>query len=294
MPPCLPDGPFIPTPTHPARLGPHNEHVGTARAIWKGVIRFGSFELPVKLYSAVEDRTVHFNLLHDQSMTRVKQRMVNPHTNKEVERDQVRKGVQVEPGRFVVLSDEELEKLTPEPSRDITIERFIENETLTDPWYDRPYYLGPDDDANEKDYWALVEALERHNLEGVAHWTMRNKEYLGSLTVHQGYLMLITLRHAEEIIDADHFDAPTGRKLDAKELKLSEQLVGALEDKFDPTEYRDEYRHRVLDLIQRKAKGQKIEIKKPAAKKAAGDELTAALEASIKAVGKSKKEAAYS
>ena len=263
-----------------------------ARAIWKGIIEFGAVSAPVKLYSAVEDRDVHFHLLHDQDMTRLKQRMVNPQSGEEVARDQTRKGVAVEPGRYVVLTEQETEQLKPEASRTISIEQFVEPQQINHQWYDRPYYLGPDEDGEDA-YWALAAALKEQNKEGVARWTMRNKQYVGALRLHEGYLMLVTLRHAEEIIDASQIKLPGGRKLDVKELKLSQQLVSALEDEFNPTEFNDDYRARVLDLIERKAKGKKIELPKPVEKKPTQKSLSDVLEASLKAVKGRKKEPAH-
>lgn len=251
-----------------------------ARAIWKGVLRFGSAEVPVKLYSAVQDRSVHFRLLHEKTSTPVKQRMVDPRTGKEVPYDEVRRGYEVEEGVFVLLDEEELGELEPEKSRDIEVTRFLEPELINHQWYDRPYHLGPDgDDAS---YFALVKALGKKGREGVARWTMRNKEYLGALRSEDGHLMLITLRHAEEVIPASALEPPGGRKPEPRELKMAEQLIDALAAEFDPTEWRDEYRDRVLELIEARAEGKTVQFRQPAKKRAAGD-LAASLEASIAA-----------
>ena len=251
-----------------------------ARAIWKGVLRFGSAEVPVKLYSAVQDRSVHFRLLHEKTNTPVKQRMVDPLTGKEVPYDEVRRGYEVEEGVFVLLDEEELDELEPEKSRDIEITRFLEPELINHQWYDRPYHLGPDGD--DAAYFALEKALGKKGREGVARWTMRNKEYLGALRAEDGHLMLITLRHAEEVIPAAALEPPGGRKPEPRELKMAEQLIDALAAEFDPTEWRDEYRDRVLELIEAKAEGKTVRFRQPAKKRAAGD-LAASLEASIAA-----------
>jgi DNA end-binding protein Ku len=252
-----------------------------ARAIWKGVIRFGDVAAPVKLYSAVQDRGVSFRMLDGDTLRPVKQRMVNPVTGDVVPYDQIRRGYEVEEGVFVVLDDQELESIQPEKSRDIEVTRFLEPVVINHQWYDRPYHLGPDEDAEA--YYALVAALEEAEVEGVARWAMRNKEYVGALRAEDGHLVLITLRSANEVIDASALEPPRGREPEPQELKMAEQLVAALEDDFHPSAYRDEYRDRVLELVEAKAEGQTIEFRKPEKRRAEGD-LAASLEASIKAV----------
>jgi DNA end-binding protein Ku len=254
-----------------------------ARAMWKGVIRFEDIEVPVKLYAAVEDRDVRFRLLY-KGRTPVRQQMVDPLTDEPVPSEQVRRGYEVEPGRFVILDEEELAALEPEPSRDVEVTRFLDPERINHQWYDRPYYLAPDDDAGA--YAALAAALARTGKEGLVRWTMRKKQYVGALRSEGDYLMLITLRRAGEVIPASELEPPQGRKLDARELKMAEQLVAALEGDFDPLQFRDEYRDRVLELIEAKASGQKVEIRRFRAKKTADDSLADALEKSVAAARK--------
>lgn len=256
-----------------------------ARAMWKGVIRFGDHEVPVKFYSAVEDRTVRFRLLHGDTQRPVKQRMVNPVTGDVVDYDEIQRGYELEEGVFVVLDDEDLDEVQPEKSREIEITRFLDPSVITHAWYDRPYHLGPDDDAES--YYALLDALAAEGKEGLARWTMRNKEYLGALRAEDGYLMMITLRHTEEVIPASALEPPKGRAPEKQELKMAEQLVEALADDFVPADYEDEYRHRVLELVEAKAEGKTIEFRQPEKKQATGD-LAASLEASIAAAREKK------
>lgn len=250
-----------------------------ARAMWKANITFGDVKLPVKMYSAVNDQTVHFNLLHDQDMVRLQQRMVNSETGKVVEPDDRRKGYEIERGTFVMLDDDELNSLEPEPSRDIDILQFVDTGEIHHQWYDRPYFLGPDD--NDSDYFAFAAALENEQKEGVARWTMRKQSYVGALQTADGYLMLMTLRHAGEVIEAGDLTPPIGRALDKKETKMAAQLVEMLADDFDPGDYRDEYRARVLELIDKKRHGKKVTLEKPRSRKAEPDSLAAALRASL-------------
>ena len=260
-----------------------------ARAIWKGSLKLGTESVPVKVYSAVEDRTVHFHVLEKTAMERIKQHIVNPETNAEIPREQVRKGYEVERGVYVLLTDEDLEKVQPRDSRDIEITRFVPAAQIDQQWYDRPYYLGPDDGSSPS-YFALAEALEHEKREGVARWVLRNKRYVGALRSEGGYLMLITLKYAEEVLTAGELPRPTGRAHDAKELKMAEQLVSALEDDFRPEDFRDEYRQRVLKFIEAKAKGQKPALRIVARKQQAKS-LAASLAASINQIKREKEKA---
>jgi DNA end-binding protein Ku len=253
-----------------------------ARAIWKAILRIGAERLPLKLYSAVEDRTVHFNVLEKSTMTRIKQHMVNPKTGEPVPNDQIQKAYEVEPGVYVRLAEEDLERSKPRESREIEITRFVPESHIDQQWYDRPYYLGPDE-GDAADYFALAAALEKEKQEGIAHWTMRKSRYVGALRSEGGYLMLITLRFAEEVLTADELSPPTGRPPEAKELKMAEQLVLALEGEFSPEDYHDRYRERLMKFIEAKANGLKPKLR-IVARKRETTSLADTLAASLKAV----------
>ncbi|HYZ87106.1 MAG TPA: Ku protein, partial [Bryobacteraceae bacterium] len=157
-----------------------------ARAIWKGVLKIGSEEVPVKLYPAVQDRSIHFHILDTEHLERVKQRMVEPDTGKEVPPEEIHKGLEIEPDTFVAFNDEELAGLEPESSRDIEVVAFVTPEYIDPQRYERPYYLSPDGD--ESAYFALAKALESSGREGIARWVMRKKPYIGALRARDGYL----------------------------------------------------------------------------------------------------------
>lgn len=253
-----------------------------ARAIWKGIIRFGGVEVPVKLYSAVQDRSVHFRLLDAKRQEPVKQQMVDPETGDVVEHAEVRRAFETGEGELVVLDDEELAALEPEPTRDIDVSRFVPAGEITHAWYDRPYFLGPDGDDDA--YFALAAALEKEGREGVVRWTMRKKDYVGALRAQDGYLVLITLRHAGEVVPASALPAPAGRELDDREVAMAKQLVGAMEDELDFAAYRDEYRDRVQELVEAKAAGKVVKFPE-APKKARETSLADVLERSLAATG---------
>jgi DNA end-binding protein Ku len=225
----------------------------TARAIWKGDLKLNSARVPVKLYSAVQDQTVRFHILDEKSKTRVKQHMVDTESGKEIPNDEIQKGFEVEPGTFVILEDKELESLEPEASRDIEIEQFVPPEAIAPEFYDRPYYVGPDGDQIA--YFALVEALQEENKEGLARWVMRKQPYVGALHAEDDHLVLVTLRHAEEVLSAKDLPRPAGGASDKKELTMAKQLIELLKGKFDPQDYKDEYRARMMEFIEKKAKG---------------------------------------
>lgn len=257
-----------------------------ARAIWRGVISVGRTKLPVKLYSAVQDHTIRFRLLHKTDHAPVKQEMVDVEEGKPVDRSRIQMAFPVTRNRLVVLEDEELEKIVPKDSRDITITRFVDPEGIDHRWYERPYYLGPDGDSET--YFAAAEALRMKKKEGVARWVMRRREYIGTLLEENGYLVLVTLRNAEEVIDADALPRPTGRPLDKREIAMAEQLLNALVDEFDPSKFHDQYRERVLALIKTKARGGKVKVTKFRPRPTQDEALKKALQASLSKVERRK------
>jgi DNA end-binding protein Ku len=259
-----------------------------ARAIWKGQLKIGSATVPVKLYSAVSDRTVRFHILDDRHEKRVKQHMVNPDTGEEVEPAEIQKGYEIEPGRFVIVTEEDLASVIPKPSRDIEITEFVPPEAISQQWYERPYYLAPDGDV--KAYFALAEALSNREREGIAHWVMRNKSYVGALRAEGDYLMLITLRNAAEVISAKDLPKPAGREPTQKELAMAKQLISLLEGEFNAEDYKDEYRERVMEFIERKARGKAPRLKAVKTKRKAGS-LDAVLARSIQSLKKGKRAA---
>lgn len=259
-----------------------------ARAIWKGNLKLNSTTIPVKLYSAVQDRTVRFHILDDKAKIRVKQHMVEPETGNEVPKEEIRKGVEVEPGTFVVLEEKDLESLVPEASRDIEVKKFVASDAIPPEFYDRPYYLGPDGDQTA--YFALAEALSNQEKEGVAEWVMRKQPYFGALRAEGDYLLLCTLRSAEEVLSAKDLPKPAGRAPDKKELAMAKQLIELLKGEFDPEEYKDEYRNRVMEFVEKKAKGHKPRLKlvKSKARTASLDKI---LSKSIESLKKEKRSA---
>lgn len=255
----------------------------TARAMWKGVIQLGRYRVPVQLYAATVDRTVHFRLLHRKDKQPVVQRMVHAETGKEVPRDSVRKGAEIERGVFVRLEESELAQLEPTASRTITIERFVPDEALDHKWYDRSYYLGPDGD--DAAYATLVKVLQQENKEGIARWVMRKKDYIGSLTVHSGVLALVTLRFWDEVVQPAEIASPSAKDLKPAEIKMARQLISTLARPFDPAQFRDHFNTKVRALVDKKARGGKIAVTR-IKRKTQPPSLEQALKASLAAASR--------
>jgi len=251
-----------------------------ARAIWKGIIELGKHEVGVKLYSALEDRSVHFRMLHKKDDAPVEQRIVRKDTGKEVARGDIRKAFALSKDTAVMLEPEDLATLEPQESREIQILRFVPPSALGDQWYERPYYLGPD--ADEDGYFALVQALERKEVIGIARWVMRKKRYVGALSALQGSLTMSTLRRAEQVLSFSGVEPSSTTAPHASELKLGEQLVASIAADFDPGLWQNEYRQRLCKLIEAKARGEKITPRK-AKKRAPQASLADSLRASIAA-----------
>ncbi len=251
-----------------------------ARAMWKADLVLGETKVPVKLYSAVQDTKVHFRLLHAADNAPVKQQMVDPETEQPVASVEMKKAVSIDRGVYVLLTDEEQAALTPKPSRSISVEQLVTTDAIDERWFDRPYYLGPDGD--DEGYFALAETLKKRDAVGVAHWVLRNKRYVGALQESGGYLLLDTLRYADQIVEVGAVTPAPNREPDKREIALAEQLIGALEDRFDPSEFRDEYQEQLRNMIEAKTAGKVVRFPR-APKRERTDSLVASLQASLKA-----------
>ena len=254
-----------------------------ARAIWSGAISFGLVNIPVKLYSAVSRKTVRFHQLDGSDKGRIQQKRVNPRTGEEVAYDSLVKGYEIGPDRFVVIEPEELESLEPQKTRTIDIEDFVDLDQIDPIYYDHPYYLAPDKGA-EKAYRLLLDAMGEANKVAIARVVLRSKEHLVAIRPRDDVLTLETMLFADEVIPPEKIDevaAEAKVKTSKRELEMAQQLIDSLSAAFDPDKYRDEYRDRVLDLIERKAQGEEIVVEAQEEEPQKVPDLMAALEASI-------------
>jgi DNA end-binding protein Ku len=256
------------------------------RSIWSGAISFGLVNVPVKLFSAVSRKTVRFNQLNAETGNRIQQKRVDPETGEEVGYDQIVKGYELTKDRYVVITPEELDALDPERTRTIDIEDFVDLEEIDPVYYDHPYYLVPDKGA-AKAYGLLLGAMHQANKVAIAKVVIRSKEQLVAIRPSGDVLLMETMLFHDEVVPSDDIDElPDGKELKAsdRELKMAQQLIDSLSSEFDPSRYRDEYREKVLELIERKASGEEIAVQPEAPQPARVPDLMAALEASLAAV----------
>ena len=253
------------------------------RAIWSGSIGFGLVNVPVKLYSAVEEKGIHFNQFQEGTKTRVRNKRVNEKTGKEVAYDKVVKGYETSKGKYVMLTPEELESVEPGKTRTIDIEDFVDLDEVDPIFFDTTYYLAPADDAAKRPYALLLDAMQRANKVAIGRFVMRTKQYLACIRPMDGALALETMHFADEVRNAKDLDNIPGRlKLTDKERRVAKQLLDSLASEWDPDKYEDTYRDAVLDLIKRKGKGEEIELERPEVDEGKVVDLMAALEASVK------------
>ena len=257
---------------------------GSARALWKGVIEFEMVTVPVKLYTAVRPQAIHFRMLHDQDNVPVRQVLECPIEKKEVPREHVVKGYEVTRGRYVIVSEEEMDKVAPTASRTIKVHSFVDPGEIDPIYYEKAYWLGPDK-GGEKAYGVFLQALTETNRAAVVEYVMRGKEYLGAIRPKEGVLCLETMRYGNEVVPVDEvLEGPVKTKLNERELKTAEQLVEALAVDFDPSRYHDEWRSCVMEMIERKAAGEEIPVQKPPPREATkSPDLLDVLKASIAA-----------
>jgi DNA end-binding protein Ku len=256
------------------------------RSIWSGAISFGLVNVPVKLYSAVSRKTVRFHQLNRETGNRISQRRVDPETGDEVTYDDIVKGYELTKDRYVVITPEELDALDPERTRTIDIEDFVDLEDIDPIFYDHPYYLVPDTGAT-KAYGLLLSAMRESGKVAIAKVVLRSKEQLVAIRPQDDLLCMETMIFADEVVAHDSIDdLPDAKELRAseRELKMAQQLIDSLSTEWEPEKYRDEYREKVLELIERKAAGEEITVQPEAPAPAKVPDLMAALEASLAAV----------
>jgi DNA end-binding protein Ku len=256
------------------------------RSIWSGAISFGLVNVPVKLYSAVSRKTVRFNQLNEKTGNRIQMKRTDPETGDDVPFDQIVKGFELTKDRYVVITPDELDALDPERTRTIQIEEFVDQIDIDPIYYDHPYYLVPDK-GSAKAYGLLLNAMQASDKVAIARVVIRSKEALVAIRPAGDILMMETMIFHDEVVPHDEIDdLPDSKDLDVsdREVKMAQQLIDSLSSEFDPSQYRDEYRDKVLELIERKAQGEEIAVQPEAPEPAKVPDLMAALEASLAAV----------
>ncbi|MEU9594241.1 Ku protein [Streptomyces sp. NPDC048193] len=233
-----------------------------ARAIWTGVITFGLVTVPVGLFSATQDHTVHFNQLQRGTSDRIRNRRVNQRTGEEVGTGDIVKGYELAEGEYVVVEPGELDEIAPGRSQTVDITDFVDLDEIEPVWFDRTYYVAPRGKEYLKVYQLLRTALAEANKAGVATFVMRNKQYLTALRAENDVLVLQTLHWADEVRDPvkELPELPSGRVDRGKELDMALQLVDALSGPWEPGRYHDTYQEKVRDLVRAKAEGKEVAL----------------------------------
>jgi DNA end-binding protein Ku len=257
------------------------------RAMWTGAISFGMVSVPVKLYSALNRKSVRFHQLSGKTGVRIAQKRVDPQSGEEVAYEDVVKGFEIAPDRYVVIEPGELETLQPKKTKTIEIEDFVELSEIDPVFYDHPYYLAPGP-GGAKPYRLLLEAMRETGKVAIARVVIRSKEQLVALRPMGDVLGMATMIFADEILPPERLEEIAEAqevKTTKRELDIAKQLVDSLAGEFEPGRYSDTYRAEVLALIERKAQGEEIAVQ-PAAEEVAAPapDLMSALKASLDAV----------
>jgi DNA end-binding protein Ku len=257
------------------------------RAIWSGSVSFGLVNVPVKLLSATSPKDVRFHQLHDADGGRIQQKRVCSLDGEEVPFEHIVKGYDLGGGRYVMVEPEELAALDVAATRTIDIEEFVDLADIDPVYYERSYYLVPDGRA-EKPYALLVETMTRTGKVAVGRFVLRTKQYLATLRARDGVLVLATMLFDDEVVPPEDLEVPTAAETgpSEREVNMATQLVESLTAPFEPSKYADDYREKVLALIEAKAEGDIIAQPEPPAETAPVVDLMAALEASLAAARK--------
>lgn len=254
-----------------------------ARPVWSGAINFGLVNIPVALYSATEDHTVHFNQFQRGTADRIRYQRVNERTGDEVDYDDIVKGREVRGGDFVIVEPEELDEVAPGRSRTIDITGFVELEEIDPIFFQKTYYIAPRGEEYRRSYGLLHQAMRRTGRAGIALFVMRGKQYLTAVRADDQVLTLQTMFFADEVRDARKtLDTLPGRtKVGKQELDSAVQLIESLAMKWEPSDYHDTYRERVEDLVKAKRRGKQVVTEGEPPEATNVVDLTKALERSV-------------
>jgi DNA end-binding protein Ku len=234
-----------------------------ARSLWTGSISFGLVNVPVALYSAVRDLDVHFRQLHEKDGAPIDTRRFCSQEDREVAFEEIGHGYDLDDGKQVVLTDDELAAAAPRKTRTIDVEGFVDVADVDPIYFDHPYFLAPVGEAegNLRAYQLLVEVMRNTDRAALGRFVMRTKEYLVLVRVRDDRLSLTTMRFHDEVRPAKDVDTG-GRKPAKAQLAAAKQLIEALSAEWDPGRYQDCYRKRLLEVIERKRKGRRITVPK--------------------------------
>lgn len=253
--------------------------------VWKGSISFGLVNIPIRMFTATEERDIRFRQLHKDCHTPIRYVKMCPTCNREVEQGEIVRGFEYQQGSFVIVEDDDLEKITPETRKTIEILDFVDLTEIDPIYFDKSYYLAPQE-TGEKAYKLLREAMENTNRIAVAHITIRNRQSLAVVRIYQGCLVLETIYYPDEVRAVSLIPALPGENVQVSdtEQKMAEELINSMAAPFQPEKYTDEYRAQLHELIEKKLEGQEVAVA-PAAPRANVIDLMQALQASLASAG---------
>lgn len=228
-----------------------------AASVWKGYLTFGLISIPMRLFSAARSDGIHFNQLHKECHTRVKQPLFCPVHNRIVERSEIVKGYEYEKDQYVLVEDEEIKKIAPASARTMEILEFV-NLADVDPLYYETSYLAVPEEPGRKPYRLLVETMEESGRAAIAKVAMHQREYIVIIRPRAHGLTLHTMYYADEVRDVPEYGQTDDIKVKAEEVKLAKQLVDSLSGEFEPKKYHDEYQERLKALVDAKLKGHEV------------------------------------
>jgi DNA end-binding protein Ku len=255
-----------------------------ARSLWSGSLSFGLVNVPVAMHSGVRDTDLHFRQLHEKDHAPIEMRRFCAEEDEEVPYDEIANGYETDDDELVILTDAELATAAPRKTRTIDIEAFVDLDDVDPISFDHPYVLVPAGDSEGvlRAYRLLVEVMERTERAALGRFVMRTKEYLVLIRARGGRLTLTTLRWHDEVRPAKDVPTPTKRDKPAKkEVDRAVALIEALACPWDPDRYEDAYQKRLKKIVQRKRKGQAVEVPEPEKEPAPVPDLMAALEQTL-------------
>lgn len=254
--------------------------------VWKGSISFGLVNIPIRMFTATEERDIRFRQLHKECHTPIKYAKMCPHCEREVDTSEIIRGFEYEKGNFVIIQDEDLEKITPETRRAIEILDFVDLSEIDPIYFDKSYYLAPQE-TGEKAYALLRSAMEKTGKIAIAQITIRNRQSLAAIRIHDNCIVMETIYYPDEVRPISQVPAlPSAEiNLSENERRMAEELITNMSAPFDPAKYTDEYRSQLQELIQKKLEGKEVTVA-PAAPKANVIDLMQALKESLAATSK--------
>ncbi len=249
------------------------------RSLWNGTITFGMVNVPVKLYTATESKSISFHEVHARDGSRIEHRRICPKDEKEVPNDDIVKGYEVSEGKYVVLEKDEIKAAAGDRGKVVELTEFVDAGEIDPVFYEKTYYVGSRDETEP--YRLVFEALKKSGRAGIGRFTFHDREYLVAVRALDDVIAMHTMRFHDEVVDAGELELGKPSKNPTKrEVEMASKLIDTLNEEFEPEAYKDTYRDSVLELIKRKGKGEEIDLDAEVEPEQ-GDDLMAALEASL-------------